>query len=270
MPDELDKKTTGDGSGSGEAGAGGAGEGNGSGSGSNAGSGDGSTNNSETGSGSGNAGDEVITIKKSDWDKTNRDLTNYKEATVRKKADERALDGSSTGAGDVQNGGQGGGTVTIDEKKITETATAAATKVQREAAQRSAKQEFFRKHPEYLDDSAWKSLMENTTFRGTELTTEEYLNRMESGMYEHLRVTGKLEEHLTKIREEGRRQGQIESTFGGARSTGGAGDRTTGDGRNKGALSPAGVQMAAKFRIDPKKAENVDPHTDNTIDISKV
>lgn len=261
MPDELDKKNNGDGGTGGEAGA-------------SAATDEKKEEKKIDDAGAAGAGDETITIKKSDWDKTNVDLANYKEATVRKKADERSLEGGSSNNNGENPAGAGGGSgnaaTQIDEKKVTEVATAAATKVQRDTAQKTAKQSFFRKNPQYLNDDDWKALMENTTFRGSETTPEEYYSRLEAGMYEHLRVTGKLESFISEQREKAREEGIMEGVFGSSGSVGNSGNRTQGAGNSKGGLTQKGTEMASKLHVDPKKAEAVDPKKDNEIGISNV
>lgn len=230
--------------------------------------GDGSAGAGDAGANTGNpgTGEETVTVKKSEWEKTTNDLNNYREALLVKKANERA---GNEGKGEAGTD-SGTASTTIDEKTIDARATAAATTVQKTASQRAATQDFIRKHPEYLGDDAWKTLMEHTTFRGSELTQGDYLDRLESGMYEHLRVTGKLEEHLNKAREEGRDQGRIEGTVNASGGSGAPGDRTHGTGANQGGLTPAGRDMAARFKVDPEKADKIDPSKDNVISISSV
>src|SRR3990167_5329187 len=100
------------------------------------------------GNGSG-AGEETVTIKKSDLKKIEEDRDNYKAGLLAKKADERNLGGDGKGAGDGKGGegaGQGGGSATIDEKKVGEIATASTTKVLRDASEKTAKRAFLKAH----------------------------------------------------------------------------------------------------------------------------
>ena len=161
------------------------------------------------GNGAGDGG-ETITMKKSEAEKlksdlqqSNSDRDNYKKIGLQKKADERDLHGAG---GD---GGQGGGAA-IDEKKVGEIASAATTKVLRDAGEKVAKREFLHDHPEYIEDVQWTGLMSHLTFRGGEVTKEEVRDRMEAALLEHKRSTGKLEEHLKAVHERGVREGRIQ------------------------------------------------------------
>lgn len=209
------------------------------------------------------AGEETVTIKKSDLKKIEEDRDNYKKGLLQKKADERDLKG---GGGSGQGGDQGAGNV-IDEKKISETATAATNKVLRDAGEKTAKRVFLRTHPEYVDDSQWIALMSHLTFKGGELTHDEVLDRMEAALFEHKRSTGKLEEHLKSEHERGVREGRIQGELGSGHGTGGAGERND-SGKPSGAFSsPKGEEMARSMHVDPEKAKKVDPSKDNIINV---
>lgn len=214
------------------------------------------------------AGEETVTIKKSDLAKIEADRDNYKEGLLRKKADERDLkggqgggDGSGAGAGD----GKGGGTV--DEKKVSEAATAAANKAMRDASERTAKRSFLKAHPEYVDDAQWTSLLAHLTFKGNELTDDDITDRMEAALLEHKRSTGKLDEYLASERERGVREGRIQEQAGSGHGTGAAGDRN-GNGSRAADLSPKGQEMARAMHTDPEKVKKVDPSKDNVIDVT--
>ena len=255
MPNETDKNkegASGEGAGAGGAGQGGAGAGNGAGDG--------------AGQGAGGEGETVIMKKsefekiQSDLKKSNEDRDNYKEGLLRKKADERNL------GGEGQGGGQGGGGGVIDEKKVSEVATAATNKVLRDASEKGAKRSFLKDHPEYLDDVQWTTLMSHLTFKGGEVTEAEVRDRMDAAILEHKRSTGKLDEYLKAEHErgvrEGRIQGNLENAGGG---TGGAGDKN--DGGKSSALTPKGEEMARGMHVDPTKAAKVDPSKDNVINV---
>lgn len=219
------------------------------------------------GNGSGD-GEETVTMKKSDLRKIEDDRDNYKKMGLQKKADERDL---HAGAGDGKGGagdGAGAGAV-IDEKKISETATAATNKAMRDASERTAKRFFLKAHPEYIDDAQWASMMSNLTFRGTEVTHDEIVDRMEAAVLEHKRSTGKLDEYLKTEHERGVREGRIQGEIGSGHGTGGAGDRNEG-GKGAGSLSPKGEEMARAMHTDPEKVRKVDLSKDNVIDITKV
>lgn len=215
------------------------------------------------GNGGGN-GEEDVTMKKSEVDKlqadlkkSNEDRDNYKKGLLQKKADERNLGGEGQG---------GGGDNVIDEKKVGEIATAATNKALRGASEKTAKRAFLAAHPEYVDDVQWTELMSNLTFKGTELTHDDVLGRMDAALLEHKRSTGKLEEHLKSEHERGVREGRIQGEFGSGHGTGGAGDRNEG-GKGTGALSPKGEEMARAMHVDPEKAKKVDPLKDNVINV---
>lgn len=226
--------------------------------------------NTDTGSSDGNVGgdggDEDVTMKKSeveklqaDLKKSNEDRDNYRTGLLQKKADERNLGGD--GKGD-----QGGGTGNvIDEDKVSEVATIATNKALRNASEKTAKRVFLQAHPEYVDDAQWTALMSNLTFKGTESTHDDVLDRMEAALFEHKRSTGKLEEHLKAEHERGVREGRIQAEVGSGYDTGGAGDRN--EGRSGGALSPKGEEMSRRMHTDPEKVKKVDPSKDNVIGI---
>jgi len=219
----------------------------------------------------GSGGEETVTIKKTEHEKlqsdlkqSNEDRDNYKTGLLKKKADERDLKGDQ-GTGDGK-GGEGGGSNVIDEKKVGEVATAAANKTLRTASERTAKRSFLTAHPEYVDDVQWTALMSNLTFKGTELTHDEVVDRMEAALLEHKRSIGKLDEHLNKERERGRQEGRIEGGINAGRDAGGAGDRSGGGGEGKGTgLSEKGKEMARAMHTDPEKAAKVDLTKDNVM-----
>lgn len=223
------------------------------------GSGDGKGQGQGSGQG---GGEETVTIKKSELEQIKTDRDNYKAIGLKKKADERNLDG---GAGSGQGGDRGNSTV-IDEKKVDEVATAAVNKTLRAASEKTAKRAFLQAHPEYADDAQWTTMMSHLTFRGSELTHDEVMDRMEAAVLEHKRSTGKLEEYLKSEHERGMREGRIQGEFGSGRGTGGAGDKNE-SGKGSGTLSPEGERMARSLHNDPAKVAKVDPSKDNVINV---
>ena len=229
------------------------------------------------GAGNGNGGgdgEETVTMKKSDLKKIEEDRDNYKAGLLAKKADERDLHNKGgAGAGDGKGGSEGAGAppaaAVIDEKKVGEVASAAANKTMRDASERTAKRSFLKAHPEYVDDSQWTAMVANLSFRGTEVTVDEVLDRMEAAVLEHKRSTGKLDEYLKSEHERGVREGRIQGELGSGHGTGSAGDRQEG-GKGAGGLSPKGEEMARAMHTDPVKAAKVDPSKDNVIEITKV
>lgn len=201
------------------------------------------------------SGEETITVKKSDYEKLESDRDNYRTAALKKKADERSLDGKGDQDDDDPN--------VINEKKVNEFATSAARKVQREASEKSAKRAFLSAHPEYADDGEWTGLLENLTFKGDETTVDEVQDRMEAALFEHKRKTGKLEEHLKAERERGVQEGRIRSGMEMGHSSGGPGDRNVVP--PGGTLSPKAQEMAQRMHVDPEKLKKIDIKKDNVI-----
>lgn len=206
------------------------------------------------------AGEETVTIKKSDLKKIEDDRDNYKNIGLQKKADERNLHGGGEG------GGSGGTAGQVDEKKIAEAATAATNKVLRDASERTAKRIFLQKHPEYVDDGQWAALVSNLSFKGTELTHDEVVDRMEAALFEHKRSTGKLDEYLKSEHERGVAEGRIQAEAGFGRGTGAAGDRNDAT-RAAGSLSQKGEEMARFMHTDPAKVKKIDIAKDSVINV---
>jgi len=214
-----------------------------------------------TGAGNGAGdGEETVTMKKADLKKIEEERDNYKKGLLAKKADERELKPGAAAAAAAA----GAGAAVIDEKKIAETASAAASKTMRDAAERTAKRAFLQAHPEYVDDSAWASLMSHLTFKGKEITHDEIADRMEAAVLEHKRSTGKLDEYLKSERERGVREGRIQERIDAGHGSG-QGDRN--DGRAAGALTPKGEEMARAMHTDVEQVKKVDPSKDNVIDL---
>lgn len=248
-------------------GAGGDGTGAGAGAGSDNKGGDAGDGNK---SGQSAGGDETITIKKADWEKTqadlkksNEDRDNYKTGLLQKKADERDLNKGGQGGDGSGGQDQGAGNV-IDEKKVNEVASAAASKTIRDGSEKSAKRTFLKNHSEYLDDAQWTQLMSHFSYKGGETTVDDVLDRFEAAILEHKRATGKLDEYLKSEHDRGVREGRIQGELQSGLSTGGAGDKNEG-GKGTGNLSPKGEEMARAMHTDPEKVKKVDPSRDNVI-----
>ena len=215
------------------------------------------------------AGEETITIKKSELEKIKSDRDNYQKGLLQKKADERNLGnqgGEGKGDGSGQGAGQGDGNV-IDEKKITDTATAAVSKTLRGASEKTAKRAFLQAHPEYVADADWQGLMSYLTFKGGELTHDEIFDRMDAALLEHKRATGKLDEYLDSVKEKARQEGRVEGQFNSARAAGSSGDNRNNFGSSGGFSSGKGEEMARAMHTDPEKAKKIDPLKDNVINV---
>lgn len=257
MPDDIKDKKDGGGDGSGAGDGGGGGNG--------------------SGDGGGNAGEETVTIKKSEWEKTTSDLENYRKGLLGKKADERELKdgGGESGDGKGGEGGAGKGAgdgkgAGIDETKVKEIADASAGAALSEihkSNENRAKRHFLQKHGEYLDDAQWADLMTDFRSKRGKATVEDIIEDLEDAVLLHKKRTGKLDEHLAKERERGRGEGRAEEHFENGSSAGGASDRD--DGRQSEQLSPDGERMARGMHVDPAKAAKIDPKKDGVIDVTK-
>lgn len=212
----------------------------------------------------GGDGEEVVTIKKSELEQIKTDRDNYRTATLIKKADERDLKNSKKA--DEDKGGEGENKAVVDETKVKGIAETAANETFRKASEKSAKRAFLQKHPEYVDDAEWQSLVSNLTFKGGEISTDDILDRMEAALLEHKRSTGKLDEYLNSIKNQARQEGRVEGQFDNTRSMGGAGDKG-GGGKSGGFSSAKGEDMAKRMHTDPTKAAAIDPHKDNVINV---
>lgn len=202
--------------------------------------------------------DGFVKVKKSQLHKIASDRENYKKIGLQKKAEDRDLKEKI-----VQQDNKGG--YVIDEKKLQETAEGAARKMMRESAEKTAKRQFFKDHPEYVDDKAWQELLPNLSFKGDEVTQEDVLDRMEAAVLEHKRKTGKLDEYIENEKQRARQEGRIEGQVNEGRDFGGIGDKN-GSGKDV-KLSPKGEEMARAMHTDSEKVKKVDLSKDNVIDI---
>jgi hypothetical protein len=203
--------------------------------------------------------EETVTIKKSEFEKIQSDRDNYRTAALKKKADERSLDDK----GGKDDGDDEDEENVIDEKKVSDLATASARKVQREASERIAKRSFLVAHPEYVDDGEWTGLLAQLTFKGDELTVDDVQDRMEAALFEHKRKTGKLEEHLKVERERSVQEGRIRGNIEFGYQAGGQGDRNNAG--DDGKMSAKALEMSQRMHVDPEKFKKVDIKKDNVI-----
>ena len=202
--------------------------------------------------------DGFIKIKKSQLHKVASDRNNYKKATLSKKAEERQLENKGS------NEGKGGDV--IDQKKVEETAQTTVNKTLRAAAEKSAKKQFFKDHPEYVDEGQWNELLPNLRFGGDEVSHEDVLDRMEAAVLEHKRKTGKLDEYIESEKKRSRDRGFIEGQINQGREFGGSGDRNQNE-KGQGQLSEKGKELARAMHVDPEKVKKVDVEKDSVIDI---
>lgn len=199
--------------------------------------------------------DGFVKVRKSQLHKIASDKANYKKIGLEKKAEERKL------TPEVEKKD----TAVIDEKKIQETATITATKILRDSAEKTAKRQFFKDHPEYVDDKNWNELLPYFAYKGGEVSHEDVLDRMEAAVLEHKRKTGKLDEYIESEKKRAHEQGRMEGRFDGGREFGGTGDKN--ESKNQGQISDKGQEMARAMHVDPEKVKKVDISKDNEIDI---
>lgn len=233
-------------------------------------SGDGQTEKKE---GEGD-GEETITLKKSELDKIKSDRDNYREIGLDKKAKDRELklqkakEGGEGGGDDKGGGESGGGTATIDEARATEIVQKGISSFEdraRKSSQQRASKIFLSTHKEYLDDALWNDLMSDFRTTGTEITIDDYVDRLEETLLVHKRRTGKLDEYLAAERERGKLEGRTEAEAGSGHRAGGVGDKS--EGLPSGQLSEKGKEIARGVKLDPEKVEKVDPSKDNVIQV---
>lgn len=221
-------------------------------------------NNSGAGNG---AGEEIVTLKKSEFEKINSDLNNYKNMgnlhkdkaekwEAHEKAEKEKAEKEKANNNQNQNNNQGS-SIQFDESKVSQITERTLRKNNEKEAQRI----FFKG----LTEEEKNGVLSELTFKGDETTINDIVDRLEAGLLEHRRKTGKLSEFLNSEKEAARKRGVIEGQliFG---HQGGAGDKnesakTTDD------LSPVGEKMANIMHVDPEKSRKVDPKKDNVIDV---
>lgn len=240
----------------------------GAGDGSNNNGGDGGSNNNSGQNGQGNQGggqgggsEETVTLKKSEHDKLVSDLNNYKTGLINRKAGDRS-------GGEGGEGGQGSGDKPLDQKKVEEISTAAASKVLSQKATKDANKQFLSGHAEYLDDKQWQELLTHYHPKRGTLAPEDILEDFEDAVLAHKRSSGQLETYLNDQAEKRRKLAEANAAAEAGREAGSNGQRTSGGGTGGATLTPDGQAMAQRFGHDPKKVAEVKPE-DRTINIIK-
>jgi len=204
-------------------------------------------------------GEEMITVKKSEYDKVISDRDNYRTAVISKKADERKLDNKPV-AGDPV------GQIQLDENKIKEIARAEASgtlKQIHDANESRAKRQFFKDNPEYLDDANYQRLIAQASFRRGKATVEDIVDDLSDAVLLDKKNTGKLDEYMKQQADRSIQQSRINGMMDIARAGSGGGDHQ-GGGATSG-LTPAGEQMAQKLHRDPAKVSKIDYNRDREI-----
>jgi hypothetical protein len=223
--------------------------------------------NNGAGAGAGNGqnagGADTVTIKKTDLDKINSDLENYKsmggkykdsaekweahEKSEKERIEKEKQNQNNQGQNQMDESRVG----EITERKI------------REANQKTAQNLFFKGFKE--EDK--NAVLAELHLSGKETTVEEITDRLDAALLESKRKTGKLDEYLKSGESRAHREGFTEGQINQAHGYGGAGDRN--EQNKEGTLTPKGEEMARAMHTDPEKVKKVDPQKDNVIDILK-
>lgn len=225
----------------------------------------------ENGSGNGDQdkggnADEMITVKKSDYDQIVSDRDNYRTAVLDKKAKERELKQSGQDGEGSDKDKDGQGQSQFDETKVKEIAKAeinAGLKQIHDANEYRAKRQFLRDHPEYQDDAQWQQLMGHYSAKRGKNTTEDMLDDLEDTVLLHKRATGKLDEYMDQQKQKAREEGRIQGMVDSGRNMGGTGDRN--DGAEHGSITPTAERMAGMMHVDVEKVKKVDVKKDRFI-----
>jgi len=219
----------------------------------------------EPSSGDGQTGgeEEKVSISKTEWDKINRDLNNYREGLLQKKAEERTIEKKDEiKSPDIK--------IDINEEKIqeiTNKAQAGTISLLEKENERLAIKSFLRDHPEYTDDTEWGQLISNYSPRHGKLSPQGILDDFENAVLLHKKETGKLDSYLQSYREKGRQEGAIEQRISSGYNAGGTGERGAGSsGEQK--VSARSIEMAKNMHIDPKSLE-VNNDQQSVIDVTQ-
>jgi hypothetical protein len=189
-------------------------------------------------------GDDTITIKKKDWEKTNSDLDNYRTGLINKKANDRSLDSNS---GVVE----GAGGATLDEKKVIEIATKASQANMHKANEKAAIKEFLKTHSDYTEDKNWQELLPYLPKINYD-DPAAIVDAMEGAVLLHKRSSGTLDTYLAEQREAAKREGEMNANVNLGFGAGGNGQRIN-QGDQTGKLPESTVKMGEHFGHDEAK-----------------
>lgn len=214
-------------------------------------------------------GDETITIKKKDWEKTNSDLENYKTGLLNKKAADRSLDGDGG-----QGSGNGSGNQNLDEKKVEEIATRVSQKNTHSANEKAAIKEFIKTHADYADDKNWAELLPFLPGKINKDDPAAIIDAMEGAALLHKRSTGKLDEYMAQQADQARRDAEMQAHVNMGFGAGGLGQRTNRENQTD-KVPESTVSMGQKFGHTGEQIQEVlktvPPHPEGgyQIDVTK-
>lgn len=214
-----------------------------------------------------NKDDEVVSIKKSELEKIKSDRENYRQATLKKKAEERKLGKQEDGEGDNEKKQDDGQKSTLDVETVKGLVRDALQENKSQTEKENEKEaqlELIKLHPEYSDDAAYSSLMQDFSGKRGKQNVKVIMQDLEDAILLNKHRTGKLDEFLNSERERGRREGRVEGQISSAMGTGSVGDKGSA-GRSSTRLSPEGEKMARSMGVDPKEAAKIDIQKDNVI-----
>ena len=206
------------------------------------------------------AGEETVTIKKSELEKLQSDLSNYRQATLDKKAD-RKLERQ-------QQNDNGSKDQNVDLKKVEEVSTAAASKVISQRETKAANKRFLQDHPEYVDDKQWQELLTHYHGKRGSLSADDILEDLEDAVLTHKRASGQLESYLDEQSKIRARRTEVANQTDAARDAGSVGGKAKDGGGRGTSLTPEGENMSRQFGHDPKAVAKVAPE-DRTINVIK-
>lgn len=214
-------------------------------------------------------GEETVTMKKSELDKIQSDLENYKNMGIKYKNDRNLPDPEQPGQGSAPSGG-----AALDEKKVAEIATQASASVVRKKEQKNATSRFLKDNPDYIKDENWQALLPFITIKGEDQDEDAIYARLQDAVLTHKRRTGQLETYLADQRAEAQRQAEINAQVNLGASAGGVGGKVNPQGVQKAAPGST-VEMGRNFGHSEEKLEealnDIGPRTSDgfVLDVTK-
>lgn len=190
-----------------------------------------------------NNGDETVTIKKKDWEKTNSDLDNYRTGLINKKTQDRTLDPESEPG---NNNAGNGGTPTLDEKKVIEIATRTSQATSHKANEKTAIKQFLKTHPDYTEDKNWQELLPFLPKGINKDDPAAIIDAMEGAVLLHKRATGKLDEYLSERAETIKREADMNAQINMGFGAGGIGAKTN-SGNQADKVAESTIDMGKRF-----------------------
>lgn len=226
----------------------------------------------------GNEGDEnggneeTVTIKKSELDRINNDLENYRKATLDRKAAEREAkkkEAEEAAKNTANEAGQSN-SITLDEKKIKEIVQQAQTStinIFEKANEKAAIKEFMGVHKELLDDATWTDFISDYSPRRGKTSKEEILEDFQDAMLVYMRRIGKLDEYLKKEAERMQEFNNANHRANIGHNAGSRGDGSSSGGSDNARITPTLERVSSHFKHDPKEIAKVDVSKDSEINV---